>query len=97
MQKCFIEKKDSKIGEIVNMIIDHVLQLHHLCVQAEAAGELTNEFLKKTQELDASFEQYALFMFKLVKKLAERGKFTELYLRLDFNRYFEQGNPGSRF
>jgi hypothetical protein len=37
--------------------------------------------------IQTSFNEYSRFLFQVVKQLAEKGEFKELYLRLDYNRF----------
>ena len=37
--------------------------------------------------IQTSFNEYSRFLFQVVKQLAEKGEFKELFLRLDYNRF----------
>lgn len=48
------------------------------------------EALKQIIQIDTSFKKYTEFLYQLVKHLAYKGQFKELFLRLDFNKFYEK-------
>lgn len=42
--------------------------------------------------IESEFDKYTHYLYQLVKHLAYKGSFKELYLRLDFNKFYDKGN-----
>lgn len=97
LDKCFILKKDSRVGELMKHMLSLIQELYKLCIHLEFSDEVRREtikspsFMSKINTLDKSFDQYSVFFYKLIKSLAEKGMFKELFLRIDFNGYYANG------
>jgi hypothetical protein len=94
LNKCFILKQESKVGELIKQMLGLIQELYKLCIRLEFEDEVreetikSNSFMSKVITLDKSFDQYSMFFYKMVKALAQQGKLKELFLRIDFNEYY---------
>lgn len=69
-----------------------VLQFTQL-VKKHGVQIVSNEnAFNEVKLIEEAFERYTQYLYHLVKHLAYKGMFKELYLRLDFNKYYDKGD-----
>jgi len=91
LNKCFILKQESKVGELIKQMLGQIQELYKLCIHVEFEDEVkSNSFISKVSTVDRSFDQYSIFFYKMIRALSESGNFKELFLRIDFNNYFSK-------
>jgi len=90
LKKCFIAKSESKDAlEALLSMCGFVHKLHHL-VKEYGTGVLSDyQARADVKSVAAQFTEYSRFFYQLVRKDAYKGKVKELFLRLDFNKYFQ--------
>lgn len=72
--------------------------LYRVCIVLEQEDSGMNDvkeeiikgksFYEKIDSVEKKFDQYNLFFYKMIKVLASKGQFKEIYLKLSWNTYF---------
>ena len=90
LEKCFLARaRDKRLQITLNQIFEFVFKLHFIvrshgadvCREGQAKQELLN--------ISNSFRDYSRFMYQIVRNLAQKGQFKELFIRLDFNKFYQ--------
>ncbi|CDW78602.1 lissencephaly type-1-like motif-containing protein [Stylonychia lemnae] len=92
MIKCFIDKKDHKIMGQITKLFSFVIQFSKLVKEYGAQIVNQKEAIDEVHQISDSFERYTYYLYQLVKHLAHKGSFKELFLLLDFNKFYDRGN-----
>ena len=90
MVKCFIDRKDHKIMSYIAKVFSFVLQLHKIVKECGPQIIQSREAMDRVEQIEEQFSDYTRYLYQLVKHLASKGSFKELFLRLDFNKYYDK-------
>ena len=88
--------RDNRLKTTMNQIFEFVFKLHFL-VRNYGVG-ICRDYQAKTdmQNISNQFRDYYRFMYQIVRNLANKGQFKELFIRLDFNNFYQNNAVGSQ-
>jgi len=88
---CFIDPKGKKLLENITMTFTVITKFHHLvakCTTLDEEDILSEQALREFRSIEHNFTQLNRFLYTLAKTLADKGRYPELFLRLDYNEFF---------
>ena len=50
---------------------------------------------KQLDSISVQFRDYSRFMYQIVRNLSHKGQFKELFIRLDFNKFYQNSTLGN--
>ena len=96
MEKCFLRRAgDNRLQVTINQIFQFVIKLHFI-VRNYGVG-VCRDYRAKTdlQNISKQFGDYSRFLYQIVRNLAQKGQFKELFIRLDFNKFYQNTAIGT--
>jgi hypothetical protein len=96
LEKCFLARaRDNRLQITLNQIFEFVFKLHFL-VRSHGV-DITRDYSAKQelQNISVQFRDYSRFLYQIVRNLAQKGQFKELFIRLDFNKFYQNSAGGS--
>ena len=88
LDKCFLNRPDNRLQITLNQIFTFVFKLHYLVKQYGAGICRDYQAKHDVSQVSLSFRDYSRFLYQIVRNLANKGQFNELFIRLDFNKFF---------
>ena len=90
MVKCFINTNDHRIMAQVDKMFQFVRKFNQIVRDYGTDIVNSDQAIDDVNNIKESFEKYTYYMYEMVKHLAHKGHFKELYLLLDFNKFYDK-------
>jgi hypothetical protein len=99
LEKCFLRgtvrdgntevyvMHERKLQQTFNLIFNHVFKLNHL-IREYGTSICESDALTDLESVAQQFKETSTALYAAVRNMAYKGQHQELFLKMDFNRYF---------
>ena len=101
LDKCFLKGREAKefttekkMQTTLSLIFSQVFKLNHLVKEYGTSICTDKEAKVDVETVTKHFMETSFALYGAVRNMAYKGQHTELFLRLDFNKYFSKAKAG---